>query len=317
MDAATTLDTVEYPASDDMGEHEVQRFITELLRALIERWLRAQRRVAHAGANQFFYYAKGDPRQCLAPDVYVVDGVAQDIPDVAVWKTWEGHRPAFALEVVSGNWQKDYDSAPRIYDAMRASEVVLFDPGATARSRRRVRWQVFRRVRGRGFVCVERSSGDRVRSRSLGVWIRAVQEGPRVRLRLATGARGEEVLPSDAEVAAAEQLVRRIAEAQAEAERDARRAAESAARDETAARIAAESAARDEAAARIAAESAARDEAAARIAAESAARDEAAARIAAESAARDEAAARIAAEEEIARLREEIARLRAGDLPTR
>jgi hypothetical protein len=215
--------------------------------------------------------------------VYVVDGVAQDIPDVAVWKTWEGHRPAFALEVVSGNWQKDYDSAPRIYDAMRAGEVVLFDPGATSRSRRRVRWQVFRRVRGRGFVCVERSSGDRVRSRALGVWIRAVQEGARVRLRLATGARGEDVLPSDAEVAAAEQLVRRIAEAQAEAERDARRAAESAAR----------------------------DEAAARVAAESAARDEAAARIAAESAARNEAAARVAAEEEIARLREEIARLRA------
>lgn len=238
--AAKKLDAVEYPASDDMGEHEVQRFITELLRALIERWLRAQARVAHAGANQFFYWVQGDPSACLAPDVYVVDGVSQDIPDVAVWKTWEGHRPAFALEVVSGAWQKDYDDAPLAYDAMRAGEVILFDPGATQRSRRRVRWQVFRRVRGRGFVCVERSSGDRVHSRALGLWIRAVSEGPRVRLRLATGPRGDEILPTDAEVAAAEKTIRRIAEAQVEAERTARKAAEQVLAEEHAAREAAE-----------------------------------------------------------------------------
>lgn len=265
--AAKRIDAIEYPASDDMGEHEVQRFISELLRALIERWLRG-RRVAHAGANQFFYWEEGNPKACLAPDVYVVDGVAQDVPDVGVWKTWEGHRPALAVEVVSGEWRKDYDEAPRAYDAMRAGEVVLFDPGATARSRRRVRWQVFRRVRGRGLVCVERSSGDRVRSRALGVWIRAVQEGPRVRLRLATGPRGEELVPTDAEEAAAERVIRHVAQAQVEAERRARVTVE-------------------------------------RILA-----DEQAAREAAEAAAREESAAREAAEAEVARLREEIARLR-------
>jgi fused signal recognition particle receptor len=122
-----------------------------------------------------------------------------------------------------------------------------------------------------------------VRSRALGVWIRAVQEGARVRLRLATGARGEDVLPSDAEVAAAEQLVRRIAEAQAEAEREARRAAEAALADELRAREAAEAV----------------------LAQESRARE------AAESAARNEADARESIEHENARLREEIARLRA------
>lgn len=31
---------VVYPETDDMGEHKLQRFIAELLRPLVERWLR-------------------------------------------------------------------------------------------------------------------------------------------------------------------------------------------------------------------------------------------------------------------------------------
>ncbi len=196
--AAKRWDAVRYPESDDTAEHELQRLIAELLRPLLAQWLASQGRVAHAGADQFFYWVPGDAGVHRAPDVYVVDGVAQDVPAVSSWKVWEGHAPSFALEVVGEDWKKDYEAAPPDYEAMGARELVVFDPWATARSRKRMRWQVWRRVRGR-MVRVETSLGDRVASRSLGCWLRAVNEQGQPRLRLATGARGESLVPTAAE----------------------------------------------------------------------------------------------------------------------
>jgi len=230
VDAATRIDWVDYPETDDMGEHELQRFISELLRELLVTWLLVRMRVAHVGANQFFYWVLGDIRVCRAPDVYVVDGVAQNVPPVATWKTWEGHRPAFALEVVSAKWKKDYEEAPADYDAMGAKELVIFDPWATARSRKRVRWQVFRQVRGRGLRRVEVSSGDRVYSKELGAWLRRVEDDGQVRLRVGIGDRGNELLPTNQEIAAHARTERAILAAQADAERGARQAAEENAR---------------------------------------------------------------------------------------
>lgn len=42
---ARSLDAVYYPETDDMGEHELQCFIAEVLRPLIARWLQGQSRV--------------------------------------------------------------------------------------------------------------------------------------------------------------------------------------------------------------------------------------------------------------------------------
>ncbi len=212
---AKRRDAVHYLAGDDTAEHELQRLIAELLRPLIAQWLAAQGRVAHAGADQFFYWVEGDNGVRRAPDVYVVDGVAQDVPAVSSWKVWEGHAPSFALEIVGDDWKKDYDEAPPDYEAMGAREVVVFDPWATSRSRKRMRWQVWRRVRGR-LVRVETSQGDRVQSRALGCWLRAVSEKAEPRLRLATGARGETLVPTVAERADA--LARQVEDAEARAE---------------------------------------------------------------------------------------------------
>ncbi len=220
MDAAKPRSAlVVYPESDDEGEHETQFKIAHLLVPLIAALLAAQKRVARVSGNQFWYFAKGDPQRCRAPDVYVVDGVAPSEPDRPSWCTWEGHRPAFALEVVSGKWQKDYDDAPRDYEAMRADGVVVFDPGARPRSQRRVRWQVFRRVRGRGFVRVFAGGGDRVESRALGAWVRLVDDGGHPRLRVATGPHGDDLLPTDGERADAERAAKETALALVEAER--------------------------------------------------------------------------------------------------
>ena len=244
--AARTTEAIEYPESDEMGEHALQWFITKLLCGLVIRHLAARGVTAYVAGNQFFYWVEGDPTACCAPDLYVVLGVPQDVPDVAIWRVWEGHHPAFALEVVSAKWQKDYDEIPAAYAAMGCKELILFDPGVTARSRRRVRWQVYRTVRGRGFVRVASSSDTRIRSSVLDAWLVQVLDQGRVRLRLGTGPRGETLLPTPEEGEAAEKTIRAITETQAAAERAARQRAESEAREE-AARAQAEAARADEA----------------------------------------------------------------------
>ena len=143
--------------------------------------------------------------------MYLVEGVAPDARDRGVWKTWEGHSPAFALEVVSDDRKKDYTDAPADYDAMGTRELVLFDPSATPRSRKRLRWQVYRRVRGHGFVRVFAGNGDRVESAVLGCWIRLVDEAGNDRLRLATGPHGDTLVPTDAERAEDERMAKEAA----------------------------------------------------------------------------------------------------------
>ncbi len=218
---------VTYPECDDVGEHETQYQIGLLLVGLLRSWMASQKRVARVAGNQFWYFVDGDPRQCRAPDVYVVNGVTEASPDRATWKTWEGDRLNFALEVVSERWQKDYDHAPADYAAMKADEVILFDPGATSKSRKRVRWQVYRRVARRGLVKVFAGSGDRVESRALGCWMRLVDVHGNPRLRIGVGPHGDELVPTadetivveraakEAERAAKEAALARVAELEA------------------------------------------------------------------------------------------------------
>lgn len=195
-----------------MGEHELQRLIAELLRPMLARFLAERGIVAHAGADQFIYWGEGDPFRRLAPDVYVLPNVDQDVV-ISSWKTWEtGIAPSFAFEVASDSFEKDYDDNPALYAELGVRELVIFDPHARISSRsRRVRWQVYRRIARRGLVRVEVSQGDRVRSKVLGAWLRAVGEGDGVRVRLALGADGADLYPTEAE---AERAARIAAESE-------------------------------------------------------------------------------------------------------
>jgi Putative restriction endonuclease len=189
-----------YPEADDMGEHELQRFIAELLRPLLARFLAERGVVAHAGADQFIYWAEGTPTKRIAPDVYVLPGVPQEIA-IPSWKTWEtGVAPSFVLEIAGDDYSKDYEDNPVLYDELGVDELVIFDPHARPGSRsRRVRWQVYRRLRGRGLVRVEVSQSDRIRSKLLKAWLRSVGSGDEIRLRLALGTGGDELYPTEAE----------------------------------------------------------------------------------------------------------------------
>ena len=188
-----------YPADDDMGEHELQRLISELLRPLLARFLASQGRVAHVGADQFIYWEEGNPAKRCAPDVYVLAGVD---PDIAIpsWKIWEtGIAPSLVVEVASTDFRKDYDDMPALYSEMGAKELVVFDPHATATSRVRRRLQVFRRIVRRGLVRVDVSQRDRVFSKQAGAWLRVVGAGDKARLRIAVGADGDDLFPTEAE----------------------------------------------------------------------------------------------------------------------
>ncbi len=209
----TLEDRTVYPVKDDMGDPTLQTLISVMLLALLKRWLVLQGKPTFVGMNQFFYWKQFDPSECVAPDIYVLPGVPLS-PRVGSWKIWEtGKAPSFALEVVSQDVDKDYLIGPPKYDRMGVAELVIFDPDFRE-SNQRVRWQVFRRIKGRGLVKVEATNGDRVRSRVLGCFLRAVGDGAEVRLRLGTGPTGETLFPTDEE-----------AREQAEAERDEERAA--------------------------------------------------------------------------------------------
>ncbi len=192
------FDPTVYPVEDKVGEDILQRLIMELLRPLIDRWFRQRRVRALVGADQFIYYQQHTPTSRVSPDIYVLPGVHPDT-HVSAWKTWEkGIVPSFGLEIVSKDWEKDYEEAPGKYAAIGVPELVIFDP-APHRHRDGVAWQVFRSVRGRPLRRVEVSQGDRIRSGALGCFLRQVSKGEAVRLRLGAGSRGDDLFPTGEE----------------------------------------------------------------------------------------------------------------------
>ncbi len=213
---ARRSDPTVYPVEEKVGEDILQRWIVELLRPLLQRWLDQRRVEALVGADQFVYWKQHDPHKRLAPDLYVLPGVSPST-HVRSWKTWEtGITPCFTLEIVSSDWEKDYSEAPRSHESAGVGELAMFDPFWEERPRG-LRWQVHRRVGKRGLVRVEATNRDRVRSKALGVWLRAVGDGRSTRIRIATGPRGEELVPTaeEAERLAKVAALARVAELEA------------------------------------------------------------------------------------------------------
>lgn len=198
-----------YPAEEQMPDTAThQRTRNELVQT-VSRYLAGQGIVAFVGTDQFLYWVEGAPSISAAPDVYVVLGAEPgQLPET--WKTWEGGVPDLVIAVVSKNRRKDYDEAPRRYDAAGVREVVVFDPHE---KRTRVRWQRYLRKGGR-FQLVDTHDGERVWSSVLAAWlVLAFHPDGTPTVRVATGPNGEDLVPTDEEL--------RIAQAAALVERDA------------------------------------------------------------------------------------------------
>jgi len=206
-----------------MGEELLQRLIMELLRPLVQRWLDARGIKALVGADQFIYFRKGDIRGRVAPDVFVLPGVRPG-RRIKSWKVWqEGVVPSFALEIVSTDADKDYIEAPRLYGEMGVRELVVFDPDWESEPGR-LRFQVYRQVPRRGLVRVDATNEDRVKSRQLGCFVRALGHGEEQRLRLATGPTGDDLVPTEAEAERAEKERERAEKERERAEKERERA---------------------------------------------------------------------------------------------
>jgi Uma2 family endonuclease len=214
-------DPTHYPVEDEMGESVLHKLIVHVLWTQVQRLLAGREPPCFVGSNQFIYWVQYAPTRSVAPDVYVLPGVPRDAAPKS-WKVWEtGVAPTFAIEVVSDDVRKDYEGSPVRYAELGVRELVVFDPESTA-SPDRVRWQVFRRVPRGGLALVERTDGDAVRSEVLGCWLRTVGVGSSLRVRVAAGANGEDLLPTEGEAEHAAEQRALEAERQAlEAERHA------------------------------------------------------------------------------------------------
>ena len=229
-EAGSREDPTIYPVDELVPESSQHDRITALLRELVQRWHDTRGIRAFVGSSQFIYWVQYVPANCVAPDLYVLPGVAPD-EGVTAWKVWEtGIRPSFTLEVVSNSDpDKDYVRVPKRCAELGVEELVVFDPQPEEAPHRH-RWQVFRRQGGSKLTAVEVSDDDRVRSEVLGCWLRAVGAGTAQRLRLGLPPSGDVLFPTGEEAERAARLAaeakQKAAEAEREAERNAREPAE-------------------------------------------------------------------------------------------
>src|ERR671933_268475 len=121
---------IEYPSSDGepMAESDITRdYMTYSVEAV--KLYFQERSDVYVSANSFIYYEEGNNQAVVAPDVYVVFGVANRKRDN--YKVWEEGRitPDFVLEITSETTQtKDQGTKPEIYRALGVREYFQYDP---------------------------------------------------------------------------------------------------------------------------------------------------------------------------------------------
>jgi Uma2 family endonuclease len=159
---------------------------------------------AAIGSDQFVYWDPTDPRQCLAPDIFVRLGIA-DHP-FRTWKVWEHGAPQVAVEVISGSDERDRDWGAKLdrYRRLGVAELVRFDSESSTESIR-----VWDAVDGN---LVERSYETAARSNVLSAfWVVATDPVLGPTLRLSHDPEGRNLYPTPAERAE-----RRVEELEAE-----------------------------------------------------------------------------------------------------
>ncbi len=120
---------VYYPESDGKPVAETEIHVDELLTArfVLKEHFRGVDDV-YVNGNMLLYFVEGDPRKCVAPDVFVVRGVPNR--KRRVFKVWEeGHAPCFVLEVTSDSTRsEDLRKKKDLYEHLGVEEYFLFDP---------------------------------------------------------------------------------------------------------------------------------------------------------------------------------------------
>jgi Uma2 family endonuclease len=130
---ATTVGTagaqIVYPESDGqpMAETDVHIDVLIYLREALKDHFRELPQVYVAG-NMLLYYEEGDPTACVAPDVFVVQGVAKH--ERRTYRLWEeGVAPAVVFEITSrGSRLEDLGTKRAVYAMLGVAEYFVYDP---------------------------------------------------------------------------------------------------------------------------------------------------------------------------------------------
>jgi Uma2 family endonuclease len=182
-------------------------------------WAARSETPMQVGQNLAVRWDEERPSIGVDPDVYVVTPPPPEGDEVTSLRLWEtGHAPPMlAIEVVSaGHPTKDYSVAPEKYAASGTRELWVFDPelaGPRAHGGP-LRIQIWCRDDVGDFARVYAGDGP-ARSPVLGAWVFAVDEGRR--LRIADDEQGTSwwLTPTEAERAAKEAALARVAELEA------------------------------------------------------------------------------------------------------
>jgi Uma2 family endonuclease len=129
MERTTAATPIYYPESDGkpMGETDVHIDAVIYLREALRDYFRDDPQVYVAG-NMLLYYEEGNSAACVAPDVFVVQGVAKR--ERRTYRLWEeGQPPSVAFEITSrGTRLEDLGTKRAVYAMVAVQEYYLFDP---------------------------------------------------------------------------------------------------------------------------------------------------------------------------------------------
>ena len=119
---------VHYLSSDGKPAAETYDHLYAILMILevLRQFLQGQQ--ATVLANQFLYYAEGNSKLRIAPDVMVIFGVAPGGRDN--YKIWEeGQVPKVIFEITSKSTRhEDFEHKKNLYEQLEVEEYWLFDP---------------------------------------------------------------------------------------------------------------------------------------------------------------------------------------------
>lgn len=129
MDRLTTArEQIHYPETDGkpMAETDVHIDVLIYLREGLKDYFRDAPQVYVAG-NMLLYYEEGNPAACVAPDVFVVQGVAKG--ERRIYKLWEeGQPPAVVFEITSrGTRLEDLGTKRVLYAMLGVREYFVYD----------------------------------------------------------------------------------------------------------------------------------------------------------------------------------------------
>jgi len=130
MDVSTiTANQIHYPETDGkpMGETDVHIDALIYLREALKDHFRNAPQIYVAG-NMLLYYEEGNLAACVAPDVFVVHGVAKR--ERRIYRLWEeGQPPAVVVEITSrGSRLEDLGTKRAVYAMLGVREYFLYDP---------------------------------------------------------------------------------------------------------------------------------------------------------------------------------------------